>query len=65
MVTLSNVGNRNNIIKLNIEGLSTDEKPLKLYNGYKITNGSTFTCLDTLDVFFYDEENEIWVGGDM
>lgn len=62
MVTLSNVGDRKNVIKLNIEGLSTDEKPLKTYNGYRIINGSTFTCIDTLDVFFMTKNMKFGLG---
>ena len=63
MVTLSKIGNRENILKLELHGLSTDEKPIKEFEGQKISNGSSYTCLDTLDVYFYDEENDKWCKG--
>lgn len=37
-------------------GLSTDTKPDK-----DIINGSTFYCIDTGEVFMYDEENGTWI----
>ena len=42
-------------------GLSTDEKP----TDYLIT-GSVFIEIDTGNVYFYDEENNVWIkaGGD-
>lgn len=60
MVTLSNIS-KGNRLKLELEGLSTDTKPTKLFENHKLTNGSTFLCIDTLDVYFYDEEHETWV----
>lgn len=30
----------------------------------EVLNGSTFTCIDTLDVYFYDEENKKWIGAE-
>lgn len=66
MVTTSHIGDRPNLIKVQLEGLSTDKKPIKeTSDGLSIKNGSTFTCIDTLDVFFYDEENYKWVGGEL
>ena len=61
MLTLATVGSRNNIYKLGIEGLSTDEKPIKVYEGMRIPNGSTFTCIDSLQVFLYDQEHDKWL----
>jgi hypothetical protein len=53
MVTTSHIGDRPNLIKVQLEGLSTDKKPIKeTSDGLSIKNGSTFTCIDTLDVFF-------------
>ena len=66
MVTTSYIGDKPNVIKVQLEGLSTDKKPIKTTSdGNAIKNGSTFTCIDTLDVFFYDEENHKWVGGEL
>lgn len=41
-------------------GLSTDTKPVNSHIG----NGSTFLEIDTLKVFFFDEENQEWVNPD-
>ena len=61
MVTLATIGDRHNVYRLGIEGLSTDEKPIRVCEGVRIANGSSFTCIDTLQIFFYDEEHEQWV----
>lgn len=63
MITLSEQGKKwsNGRMRFEFEGLSTDEKPVKEFEGYKIANGSTFLALDTQDVNFYDETNEKWV----
>lgn len=41
-------------------GLSTDEKPVDVYDGMKITNASVFYEMDTKKIFMYDEENKVW-----
>lgn len=43
------------------DGLSTDTKPTKEYNGHKIANGSSFFEIDTQDISFYDESTESWL----
>ena len=42
-------------------GLHSDEKPIKKYDGFKITNGSSFFEMDTQDVYFYDGETHSWL----
>ena len=42
-------------IALDFRGLSTDEKPTCA------TNGSTFTEIDTGNVFCYDRQNKTWI----
>lgn len=59
MVTISHIGDTPNLIKVQLDGLSTDVKPIgETPEGVAIKNGSTFTCIDTLDVYFYDEEKK-------
>lgn len=47
--------------KFSLDGLSTDTKPTKEYNGHKIANGSSFFELDTQAIAFYDESTELWL----
>lgn len=47
--------------KFSLDGLSTDTKPTKEYNGHKIANGSSFFELDTQSIAFYDESTESWL----
>lgn len=47
--------------KFSLDGLSTDTKPTKEYNGHKIANGSSFFELDTQAIAFYDESTESWL----
>lgn len=44
-----------------LRGLSTDEKPTEV-NGKKVDNGSVFVEIDTQKIFFYDLENQEWIG---
>lgn len=37
-------------------GLSTDTKPTE-----NLANGSVFIEMDTSDVYFFDEENTVWL----
>lgn len=50
-----------NAIKVDLNGLSTDNKPTGTYEGRKIANGSTFFEMDTQDVKFYNADNDSWV----
>jgi len=46
-----------------IYGLSTDTKPITSVEGGAITisNGCVFYCMDTKQVYMYDEENTTWL----
>lgn len=63
MITLSEKGKAwsNGRQRFEFEGLSTDTKPVREYEGELIANGSTFFNLDTQAVNFYDEEHDKWV----
>jgi hypothetical protein len=56
MVTVNRVGGQ--IVDKGAEffGLSSDTKPTE-----DVPNASTFICLDTLDTYFFDEENQTWI----
>ena len=47
---------------LEIYGKSTDEKPIKIYDGFGIANGSTYFEMHTMKLYFYDAENHMWLG---
>lgn len=63
MITLSEMGKpwTNGRTRFDFEGLSTDEKPVGEYEGLPIANGSTFMCLDTQEISFYDESKDAWL----
>ena len=42
-----------------LRGLSTDVKPTAA-DGYDVPHGSTWLCLDTADVWFYNKNNDTW-----
>lgn len=42
-----------------LRGLSTDTKPTKLGNK-DIENGSVYICIDTGDIYLYDQHNKEW-----
>ena len=61
MVTLNNLrefGSNRSV--LDIVGLSTDTKPTDAVEGIAITNGSTFTEIDTSNIYMFDEETHTW-----
>ena len=41
-------------------GLSTDEKPIGMFNNEPIKNGSTYYEIDTGEIYMYDKTNETW-----
>ncbi len=47
--------------ELSFKGLSTDTKPTGYYDDIEITNGSSFFCMDTQEVFFYDYATQSWL----
>lgn len=67
MITIRNqekVQDRLDMTMLELRGLSTDEKPINKYKTLNIANGSIFIEMDTEEIFFYDEQTSVWVGGD-
>lgn len=56
MVSVSKVGGQ--VINKTTEfiGLSADEKPTE-----NVVNGSSFLEIDTLDVYFWDEDTQSWI----
>lgn len=66
MVTLYNIehikyNENQSFVRGELRGLSTDEKPKKI-NGAKIDNGSVFIEIDTQKIYFFDAENQEWIG---
>ena len=57
---INNTGYYSTDRTMQINGLSTDEKPTVTYKYTKIENGSTFIEMDTGKVYMYDEENATW-----
>lgn len=68
MITISKTKNikidlEDRYILVEMEGLSTDEKPTEYENEGKksyIDNGSTFIEMDSSKIYFYDLENKQW-----
>lgn len=46
---------------MDFSGLSTDEKPIKTFDGFPILNGSTFLEMDTSKVSIYNEDSDSWM----
>jgi hypothetical protein len=61
MISINQIGNVSNDRILELNGLSTDEKPVGEVNGEKIVNGSTYFEMDTCNLFMYDAENQRWI----
>lgn len=60
MVTLNKIGNNPNTNYMTIYGLSTDIKPVDVFEDIRIANGSVFIEMDTDKKFYYDAENSAW-----
>lgn len=60
MITLEKYNGEVKYTKLELNGISTDEKPIGTFEGYPLSNGSTFYEMDTKKPYIYDEENEKW-----
>lgn len=54
MVTLSKASYQNQTRVSEFIGLSTDNKPTD------VGNGSTFYCMDTQQLYMYDEQGQQW-----
>lgn len=63
MITLASTPKlwSNGRYKMELEGKSTDEAPVKTFEDLPIANASTLLLIDTQDVKFYDEESDAWV----
>lgn len=42
-----------------LRGLSTDEKPTAA-NGFDVSHGTTYFCMDTTDCYMYDKNTDTW-----
>ena len=60
MVTYTKVEVKTNLALFSFSGLSTDTKPTGTIDGIQIGNGSTFLEMDTKDLKFYDDANDLW-----
>lgn len=60
MVTLIKYGNNYNINVMELDGLSTETKPINGFEGMPIPNGSTYTEIDTGITYMYDIDNSVW-----
>lgn len=58
--TLRKYGVNYNIPVMELDGLSTDEKPVDKFDGMIIPNGSSFTEIDTGAEYLFDAENGTW-----
>ena len=60
MVSLIKYGNNYNINVMELDGLSTETKPINGFEGMPIPNGSTYTEIDTGITYMYDIDNSVW-----
>lgn len=62
MVSLMHINKISNAVHL--VGLSTDTKPVNevpyLTGKLAVVNGSVYQCIDTGDVYTFDEDNSTW-----
>ena len=59
METIVRTGGSNVDRSADLRGLSTDVKPTAA-DGHDVPHGSTWLCLDTADVWFYNKNNDTW-----
>lgn len=60
MVTLLKYGGQQNKNDMCFVGKSTDEKPVEVFDGLVIPNGSTFYEMDSRVGYMYSEEDHGW-----
>ena len=60
IISLQKIGGQYNEKFVEINGLSTDEKPLENIGNILIKNGSTFLEIDTGKKYKFDAENKKW-----
>lgn len=61
MVSLLKYGDHQNKAAISFICKSTDEKPVKVFNGIPISNGSTLYEINTKKKFMYDEDTNTWL----
>lgn len=61
MISFNRYGDTDNKRWMELNGLSTDVKPIRLFDENPIGNASIFYEMDTQKVFMYDEENHKWL----
>ena len=63
MVSISKAGKIDVTAPLDLWGLAADVStlPTDKVNGYAVLNGSTFTAMDTSEIYVFDEENARWL----
>ena len=61
MISLKDYGGRPANACMDLYGLSTDEKPTKVFDDKQIENASIFYEMDTGKGYLYDEENHRWL----
>ncbi len=60
-LTLRKQGARYSTTFCTFAGLSSDSKPVGVYQGIGIANGSEFIEMDTGATYLYNAEDQLWV----
>lgn len=60
MVTIEESERKEFKTSWDLRGLSSDTKPTEI-DGKPVPNGSTYLCLDTSEVYFYDAASQSWM----
>lgn len=60
-LTLRKQGARYSTTFCTFAGLSSDSKPIGMYQGISIVNGSEFIEMDTDTRYLYNAEDQLWV----
>ncbi len=58
---ITDLGEYSTAEPMELIGKSTDDKPVDMYKGKKVTNGSLYYEMDTGNVYTYDGETKAWV----
>ena len=60
MITLNTYMDAPSHAKMELVAKSTDSKPIKIFDGRAIGNGSTLYEMDTKKIYIYDEDEHKW-----
>ena len=60
IITLNKYADESNRAWMELYGLSTDEKPIEIFDGVYIGNASTLYLMDTKELWMYSEEDKTW-----